>query len=164
MAVELRDSNIYANPRGRIIQYTNEIQILERVVVPPKADRTDKYHFFRAADDLMRITYSYYKDVVRETARYWWLIADRNNVFDPFENTRIITDAKDGFVGDVISIEDTEIVITECTHTTTRNLMEKKEFDKCPCGLDLKELKKGNEVCKCKKGKNKKTYTSKLRF
>ena len=111
MAVELKDNNIYANPRGYVVQYTNEIQALERRIVPVKADRTDKYHFFRAGDDLMRITYTYYKDVVIETARYWWLIADRNNVFDPFENTKIVTNPEDGFVGDQINLEDTEIVI-----------------------------------------------------
>lgn len=39
----------------------------------------------------------------------------------------------------------------------------KEEFEKCKCGLDLDELRKGNKVCKCKKiDKNKKIYTSKL--
>ena len=39
----------------------------------------------------------------------------------------------------------------------------KEEFEKCKCGLDLKELRKGNKVCKCKKtDKEKKTYTSKF--
>ncbi len=111
MAVVLRDNNMYANPRGYVVQYTDAIQALERRVIPAKADRTDKYHFFREGDDLMRITYSYYKDVVLDTARYWWLIADRNNVFDPFENTKIVTNSEDGFIGDVIDLDNTEIVI-----------------------------------------------------
>lgn len=111
MAVDLRDSNLYANPRGFIVQYTDEIQILERRVVPPKQDRTDKYMLFREGDNLMRLTYGFYRDIVQNPARYWWLIADRNNVYDPFEKTKVVIDANNGFIGDVINLENQEIVI-----------------------------------------------------
>ena len=40
----------------------------------------------------------------------------------------------------------------------------KEEFEKCKCGLDLTKLREGERVCKCKKNKEKKTYTSKLKL
>ena len=106
MALQLRDSNLYASG-GFIVQLEGDEQLLLRNPLEPRQELTDQYQLFREGDQLNRLAFAFYKDQVNaDTANeYWFLIADRNNVFDPLENTFVQGD------GDLVPINGNNVVI-----------------------------------------------------
>lgn len=103
MAIKVRDSNLYQN--GRIIDLGGGEQLLIRDTLEVKQDQTDSYYRPNSDDEVRLLAYSFFKDIVQNADHYWWLIADRNNIFNPLEPDMIIND------GELVDIASVEIVI-----------------------------------------------------
>lgn len=101
--LKVRDSNLYQN--GRIIDFGDGEQLLIRDTLEVKQDQTDNYITPKTDDELRLLSYNAYKDVVANSDHYWWLLADRNNVFNPLEPNMIVGD------GELAPISDLEIVL-----------------------------------------------------
>lgn len=103
--VQVRDSNLYQN--GRVIENldSSDEELLLRNELSVEAQITDAYRYYREGDNLKGIAYYHYKDLVSNANEYWWLIADRNDVFDPIEETFIQGD------GDLVSMIGQTIVV-----------------------------------------------------
>lgn len=67
---------------GYIISYKQGDQSLERFKLSYKAGDSDKMHTTTDFDTLWNISFDYYG-----TSKFWWVIADVNNIMDPFELT-----------------------------------------------------------------------------
>lgn len=84
MAVrELNDNNLYRN--GLIFQFSGGEQLLERDQLVLQGDLEDFYHTVRHEDRLDRIAYRFYKDLVPDSSKYWWVIADANEIENPLD-------------------------------------------------------------------------------
>jgi len=103
MAIEVKDSDLYQN--GRIIQLDGDEQLLLRNTLVPKQELTDKYIEPSTDDELTLLAYFAYKDIVPNANQYWWLLSDRNNGFNPLENTVVDMD------GVQVSIVGQQIVL-----------------------------------------------------
>lgn len=102
MALQLPDSNLYQN--GRVIEFDNGEQLLIRDKLPEKRDALDSFETPKSDDNLLGLAYSRYFGDVENANFYWWLIADRNGVFNPLQPDIVVD-------GDVLPIAGNEIVI-----------------------------------------------------
>lgn len=103
MALQLKRSDLYQN--GRVIEFANGEQLLIRNTLPVKQDLGDSYVSPKEDDQLPLLAFNGYVDLVENANQYWWLLADRNNVFDPLQVNLVDDSAA------LTQIEDTEIVI-----------------------------------------------------
>lgn len=76
-------NNLYAN--GRIFEFENGEILLVRDKVRYTGGVDDEWETLRSGDRLELIAWRYYKDKVSNPERLWWIIADVNNVFNPFD-------------------------------------------------------------------------------
>ncbi len=83
MEVELRDNNLFVN--GTILDFGGDEQIFVRELLPIKPKNEDKYHVVINGDRLDKLAYSYYNNVVEDSSKYWWVIADANDIFNPLD-------------------------------------------------------------------------------
>lgn len=84
--VSIRENNPYIT--GYVVNYTEGDQSLERFKLAYIPSDNDKLHPVTGYDTLSDLSYDYYGD-----SKWWWVIADVNNIFDPNElpfNTNII--------------------------------------------------------------------------
>ena len=79
--VEVPDNNLYQT--GRIIVETDGAETLERIPVSIQPTEKDRWHFVRATDELDALAWRYYGEIVDDASKYWWLIADANNIGNP---------------------------------------------------------------------------------
>lgn len=98
--IELKDNNMYAY--GYIFDYGEGLFSLERALLNVEATKLDKYHIVRDFDRLDRIAYQYYKFVVSDASKYWWVIADTNLIDNPLDLTDWV--GKELLVPDLIRI------------------------------------------------------------
>jgi hypothetical protein len=78
--MEINQDNPYIT--GFIIQYNEGDSSLERFEINHKPSVNDKLHTVRDWDNLSDLSLDYYK-----SSKWWWVIADVNKVFDPFDLT-----------------------------------------------------------------------------
>jgi len=117
IAFQLKDSNLYQNGKlyflgdvdkilkdGSSLVETDEVLLL-REPLEKKQEQGDSFMDVTEGDELGLLAYHYYKGLVENANQYWWLIADRNEFFDPLEMTLIVDD------GDLVSASGVEIVI-----------------------------------------------------
>lgn len=83
MALELRKNNLYSN--GGVYSLTGNEELLLREIIPFKGTVTDQYHTVVQGDRLDLIAWKYYRDLVEDASKYWWLIADANNIIHPLD-------------------------------------------------------------------------------
>jgi hypothetical protein len=76
------EANLYAN--GAIVNFGDE-QVLIRDLVEIKPLINDRYHTVQKGDRLDMLAYKFYSGLVENPARYWWVIADANFIFDPLD-------------------------------------------------------------------------------
>lgn len=84
--MEINQDNPFVT--GFIITYKEGDQSLERTQITYIPSINDKLHPVTNWDSLSDLSYDYYG-----TSKFWWVIADINNIFDPFDltpNTNII--------------------------------------------------------------------------
>lgn len=90
MELELRGNNLYRNGFLVDFQYTDEVLLL-RDPIDYVSTVKDLYHQVAKEDRLDLLAYKYYSGVVEDASKYWWVIADANNVMNPLD--------LEGFVG-----------------------------------------------------------------
>lgn len=49
-----------------------------------------QYHTVKQNDRLDVLAYTYYDDLVERGARYWWVIADANNILNPLDLSELV--------------------------------------------------------------------------
>lgn len=80
MALKLRRDNPYS--KGKIVKYKDDTLALFRGKLVYNESPNDKYHIVGQNERLDTIAYTYYKN-----SKLWWVIADINQIFDPFTLT-----------------------------------------------------------------------------
>jgi hypothetical protein len=84
--VELRKNNLYAN--GELITFEEDgEQILVRELYETEGTLTDDYHTVSEGDTLYGLAWEFYKKKIKDPSKYWWLIADANNITNPLDLT-----------------------------------------------------------------------------
>ena len=67
---------------GYLLTYKEGDTSLERQKIEHSASPNDKLHTVKDGDNLSDLSSDYYK-----SSKWWWVIADVNNVYDPFDLT-----------------------------------------------------------------------------
>lgn len=83
-AVLVKPSNLFVN--GYIVNFTEDnesVLLRDLLVIEPNVN--DNYHTVVNDDRLDLIAYAAYNKQVEDAAKYWWIIADANNIFNPFD-------------------------------------------------------------------------------
>lgn len=83
MEVELRLNNLYQN--GVVSVFANGEMLLDRPLVEFKGTLTDDYHPYKNGQQLDWVAYRYYKEIVPDPSKFWWLVADGNNIQNPLD-------------------------------------------------------------------------------
>ncbi len=86
MSLKLRSNNPYVT--GYTVDYLEGDQSLQRFQIEFRPSDKDKLHPVTDYDNLSDIAFDHYGD-----SKYWWVIADVNNIMDPFTltpNTNLI--------------------------------------------------------------------------
>lgn len=101
MAEELSENNLYVN--GRIIQFADGEQILIREKIVYVGKEQDTYHTVRDFDEIGALAWRYYKKYVQDASKYWWVIADVNNIHNPFDLTEWV--GKELLIPNILTIK-----------------------------------------------------------
>lgn len=80
---ELLDSNLYVD--GRILNFKNGDRLLVRSRIDHTPSRKDRIHALKDNEDLTEIAWRYYRGKVENPERYWWVIADANDITNPLD-------------------------------------------------------------------------------
>lgn len=82
--VTLRRNNPYVN--GKIVSFTDtEEQLLLRSKMEFTPKIGDTYHMVKEGDRLDLIAYKEYRNRVPDPSKWWWVIADANQIHNPFD-------------------------------------------------------------------------------
>lgn len=81
--VTVSTNNMYAN--GRIFELDNGEVLLLRNRLSYTGGVDDEWETLKSGDRLELIAWRYYKDKVANPERLWWVIADVNNIYNPFD-------------------------------------------------------------------------------
>jgi hypothetical protein len=87
--LELRLNNLYVN--GYIVEFPEdqeEALYRDRLVIDK--DINDQYHTVVEGDRLDLLAYQYYRFDVPDASKNWWIIADANSIFNPFDLSEFI--------------------------------------------------------------------------
>jgi hypothetical protein len=107
LPIELTQADLYQN--GRVIQFSSDSDelLLLRDLLPVRQEQTDRYERGSEGDELPLLAFRHYRQVVSNANQYWWIVADRNGVFDPLSVNFINSE------GDLLPIYDPtfEVVI-----------------------------------------------------
>lgn len=86
--VELRESNLYLN--GKIVEYNDGTIELLRNKIKWTGRDNDEYYTVRNSDDLDKIAWKMYSNIVEKAEWYWWVIADANDIENPLDLSEYI--------------------------------------------------------------------------
>lgn len=78
------------------------VSLLFRKKTVWQPQQTDKVHIVEAGETIDSIAHLYYAPVRSFGGRYWWLIADANNIHNPFDIS--------GYVGKQLIIPDIKVL------------------------------------------------------
>lgn len=82
--IEVRANNLYAN--GYHIEFAEDGEgLLMRDKITFPGDPKDGYHRRISGQLLDQIAYQNYNGEVEDSSKYWGLIADANNIHNPFD-------------------------------------------------------------------------------
>lgn len=100
--IELRENNLYIN--GKVIEFTADKEaILQRPLIQYAGTEGDKYHLLLDEQSLDELAELYYGQVVQDASKYWWIIADVNNVYNPLDLTDWV--GKELLIPDILRIK-----------------------------------------------------------
>lgn len=85
VAVELEPNNLYRY--GWVEVFDNNEKLLLRKPLEIKVTLTDKYHLLRRGEMLDQLAHRYYQNIAKNPSKFWWVIADVNNIYNPFDLT-----------------------------------------------------------------------------
>lgn len=87
--VVLAGNNLYIN--GYINNYPedNEMELLRPLlVIEPKEE--DEWHTVTRNDRIDLIAYRFYSNQVADASKYWWVICDANNIYNPLDLSELV--------------------------------------------------------------------------
>ena len=86
--LNLNINNLYSN--GRIVVFKGLGDLLVRDKIDFIEHSTNKYHEVHQGDLLSTIAYQYYNDKVEDSSKFWWVIADVNNIINPLDISHLV--------------------------------------------------------------------------
>lgn len=78
--MDVRDNNLYVN--GYIVAYEDGTASLERERLTIPETSGDRYYIVKQTDRIDKIAYDAYRDLTSDSSKYWWMIADANDVIE----------------------------------------------------------------------------------
>lgn len=88
--LELKKYDLYGN--GNVEIYPNGEQYLVRDSIEYTGSEEDYFHKVNETDTLTYIAWLYYKNIIENPSKYWWVIADANEIEHPMDLTDFIGD------------------------------------------------------------------------
>lgn len=88
-SIELSEANPYANG-GRIIAFDDGQMALLREPLEWVPSNEDSYHVVHATDRLDLLAFKYYKKYTENPEKYWWVIADANEIENPMDLSDVL--------------------------------------------------------------------------
>lgn len=89
MDIELRQNNVYRNGVITTFIESNE-SILLRDKLNIENFVNNQYHIVTDFDRLDLLAYKYYSEIVDDSSKYWWVIADVNNIMNPLDLSELV--------------------------------------------------------------------------
>jgi len=81
--LKLNVDNLYAD--GTLVTLPNGSVVLNREKIKYEPSSTDERHTVLQGETLTGITYKKYNTVSEDCSKYWWIIADVNNIQNPLD-------------------------------------------------------------------------------
>jgi hypothetical protein len=88
MALTLSGNNVYRN--GVVSKFSDNEGLLDRDNMDFVGKDEDVYHSLVKSDRLDLLAHRYYKNRVEDSSKFWWVIADANNIENPLDLTELI--------------------------------------------------------------------------
>jgi len=105
MSTDLNTNNLYAN--GSIVQFENGEQILIRPKFTIDQFTNFDYYTVTQGEELTSIAQRVYGRKVKDPSKYWGVIADVNNIFDPLDLSKLV--GTDIYVPDILEVKKLSI-------------------------------------------------------
>ncbi len=86
--IVLKEENLYSN--GRVIIFDDGQKSLSREVINYAPRETDRFHLVKASDELTKLAGKFYGQSIKNAGKYWWVIADANNIINPLDLTSLV--------------------------------------------------------------------------
>lgn len=83
----VRDNNLYQN--GRVFVVDGEELLLRDTTTVPRTV-FDQYITVRDDDTLDKLAWRAYEGEAADPSKYWWLLADANNIQNPLDITELV--------------------------------------------------------------------------
>lgn len=83
MSLKLLPSELYYD--GEIIQFNDGSLAMLREPLNYENSVNDRFHTVQDEDNLDRIAWQYYRNKVEHAEQYWWVIAEVNDIPNPFD-------------------------------------------------------------------------------
>lgn len=81
--LELEENNLYAS--GYLLVMEGDERQLLRDPLVWIGSLEDSYHTLTDRDRLDTLAWEYYNQFVSDASKYWWVIADANNILNPLD-------------------------------------------------------------------------------
>lgn len=88
MELILTGNNVYRN--GEVALFSDNEGLLIRDTVEFVGETEDMYHTVKKLDRIDLLAYNYYKNRVQDASKFWWVIADANNIENPLDLTSLV--------------------------------------------------------------------------
>lgn len=86
--MELKDFDLYIN--GFVEEFADGSRYLEREDIIYNGNDTDKIHTVKENDTLTKLAFRYYVNSLNNSPKYWWIIADANDITNPMDISDLI--------------------------------------------------------------------------
>jgi hypothetical protein len=101
--LKLPVNNLYSN--GRLILFTDgsDEMLLERDLLAIPGSEEDRYYTLMEGDRLELLAWQAWNKQVKDASKYWWILADANNIFNPLDLTEWV--GKDILIPDILKLK-----------------------------------------------------------
>lgn len=98
--MEIRENNLYRN--GFILVFDDGEELLLRDYIKVFKSDGDRYHTVTSIDRIDLLAYEYYKDIVADASKFWWVLADANEILEPLDLSALT--GKDIIIPNIINV------------------------------------------------------------
>lgn len=88
MELNLNSNNLYRT--GSIFIDDSGERTLQRDLITVEPSSSNRYHIVTNFDRLDLLAYKFYKNTIQDPSKYWWIIADANNIENPLDLESVI--------------------------------------------------------------------------
>jgi len=92
-SINVLESDLYQN--GSVFVLDSGSQLLLRERYEARGQSGDTVAITKPGQDIRLLAFNRWKGLVARSDSWWWLIADRNNVFDPLFNVAVDEDGNE---------------------------------------------------------------------